>query len=79
MLVLARQNGESLIIGGNIEITVLDIQNGKVKIGIKAPKEITVLRKELLDEAKSENKQAASPDIDISALGSCLKKVTKRI
>jgi carbon storage regulator len=77
MLVLARQSGEALMIGDNIEITVLDIQNGKVKIGIKAPKEITVLRKELLEEAKNENEQAASPNIDISALGEYINKSQK--
>lgn len=79
MLVLAREKDESLVIGDNIEITILDVQNGKVKIGIKAPKEITVLRKELLDEAKSENTNAASPNIDLSQLGNCLKKVAKKL
>lgn len=71
MLVLARSNGESITIGDNIEITVVDIQGGKVKLGIKAPKEITVLRKELLEAAKTANEQAASPDIDLSQLSAC--------
>lgn len=48
MLVLSRKAGESLIIGNNIKITIVRIERGgKVRIGIDAPKEIRILRKEL--------------------------------
>ena len=48
MLVLARRVGESIIIEGGIEITVLSMEGNQVKIGIDAPKEVNIVRKELL-------------------------------
>lgn len=48
MLVLSRKVGEKIIIGGNIVITLVDIDRGKVRIGIEAPKEVPVWREELL-------------------------------
>lgn len=77
MLVLARRVGDSIVIGDDIEITVVEVRGDKVKIGIKAPKEITVLRSELLEAAGRANKQAASPDVDIAALGRFIKKDSK--
>jgi carbon storage regulator len=47
MLVFRRRTGESFLIGDNIEVEVLEIENGQVKLGIRAPREITVLRKEI--------------------------------
>ncbi|MZQ99737.1 MAG: carbon storage regulator CsrA [Acidaminobacter sp.] len=60
MLVLARKEEESLIIDGNIEIVVLGIEDGKVKLGINAPKEVKIYRKEVLDEVMKENQSAAA-------------------
>lgn len=57
MLVLYRKKGESILIGDDIKITILDIGNEKVKIAIDAPKEISVLRSEL-KEAALENAAA---------------------
>jgi carbon storage regulator len=74
MLVLARHSGESIVIGDNIEITVVEVQGDKVKIGINASKDIPIMRKELLEEARSANEQAASPDIELSALEKFIKK-----
>lgn len=75
MLVLKRKAGENILIGDNIEIKVVEIDDGKVKIGIEAPKEITILRKEVLDEAKAENKAAAGgKTVDKDALKKMLKK-----
>ena len=48
MLVLTRRIGESLLIGGNIRIVVIRFADGGVKLGIEAPKEISILRAELL-------------------------------
>lgn len=55
MLVITRKNDESLVIGDNIEITVLEISNGKVKIGINAPNDIKIIRKEIIDSIRKTN------------------------
>jgi carbon storage regulator len=64
MLVLNRKVNESIIIDGRIEIKVLEVADGKIKIGIEAPKDVTVLRKEVCEEIKNENAQAASISLD---------------
>ena len=58
MLVITRKTDEGLIINDNIEITVLDITKDRIKLGISAPKEISISRKEIYITAK-ENKQAS--------------------
>lgn len=58
MLVLSRKLNEKIIIDEEIEITVVGIENGKVQLGIEAPKEIEIMRKELLEDVKEENKKA---------------------
>lgn len=58
MLVIGRKKGESLLIGDDVEITIIKIENGSVKIAINAPKEIEILRKELYIEVTDENKRA---------------------
>ena len=68
MLIITRKEGESFLIGDNINITVLGVTGDKVKISIDAPIEIPVLRKELAD-AQSINKESASSDVSgINAL-----------
>ena len=59
MLVLTRKRNESIVIGDNIEITVVDIQGDQVRIGINAPKNVSIHRKEIYLEIQSENKKAA--------------------
>lgn len=59
MLILTRKIGQSIIIGENVEVKIISIEEGKVKLGITAPKEVTVLRKELI-EVMDENIKAAS-------------------
>lgn len=54
MLVLSRKRGESIDIGGNIKVIVVDNRPGKVRLGIEAPKEVSVVRSELLDEPESD-------------------------
>jgi len=63
MLVVGRKKGESILIGENVEITIIKIENGSVKIAINAPKEISILRKELYTEVKDENQRAMVFDI----------------
>ena len=59
MLVLSRQKDESIVIGDDIEITVVDIRGDKVRLGIAAPAEIPVHRKEVYEAIQRENMQAA--------------------
>ncbi len=59
MLVLSRQRDETIMIGDEIELTVVDIRGDKVRLGIKAPVRIAVHRKEVYDAIKRENEQAA--------------------
>jgi len=70
MLVLSRQRDETIMIGDNIEITIVDIRGDKVRLGINAPKEISVHRKEVYDAIRRENKAAAQVKIDdVAGLG----------
>lgn len=60
MLVLSRQKEESIMIGDNIEITIVDVRGDKVRLGISAPKEVAVHRREIFDaiqREKSEKKE----------------------
>lgn len=65
MLVLSRKKGEKLLIGDEVEITFLGIEGDRVKLGIKAPKGIKILRAELLDEIKNENVRALDFSIKV--------------
>lgn len=62
MLILSRKMGESLIIGDNIEIRVTEIAGDKVKLGIEAPQDLKILRKELYQTVEG-NRQAASGSV----------------
>ncbi len=59
MLVLSRKKGQSIMLGDNIELTIIEIQGDQVRIGINAPKSVQVYRKELFLEIQEENKKAA--------------------
>jgi len=66
MLVLSRQRDETIMIGDEVEITVVDIRGDKVRLGITAPARIAVHRKEVYDAIRAENEQAArvsDPDL----------------
>jgi len=60
MLVLSRQKNQTIMIGDIIEITVVDIRGEKVRLGITAPPEIPVHRKEVYEAIQQENRQAAT-------------------
>ena len=60
MLVLSRQRDETIMIGDNIQITVVDIRGDKVRLGIVAPIEIPVHRKEVYDAIQRENRNASN-------------------
>ena len=74
MLVLSRQRDETIMIGDDIEITVVDIRGDKVRLGINAPKSVQVHRKEVYLAIKRENEQAArvSPE-DLAGADSAVK------
>lgn len=56
MLALTRKKGESLVVNNNIEITILEIRGDQIKIGITAPKEVPIYRKEVYLQIQAENK-----------------------
>ncbi len=58
MLVLTRKKGQKLIINDNIEVTILETRGESVKIGIEAPREVSIFREEIYDEIKKANEQA---------------------
>lgn len=60
MLVLSRQRDESIIIGDNIVVTIVDIRGDKVRLGIEAPQEIPVHRREVYDAIQRENRREAA-------------------
>lgn len=62
MLELSRKKNEALVINNNIEITILDIKGDQVKIGISAPKQIPIYRKEVYLQIQESNKAAMAPE-----------------
>ncbi len=64
MLVLSRQRDESIIIGDNIVVTIVDVRGDKVRLGIEAPREVSVHRREVYEAIQRENQQAAKIRLD---------------
>ena len=64
MLVLSRQRDESIIIGDNIVVTIVDVRGDKVRLGIDAPREVSVHRREIYEAIQRENRQAAQICLD---------------
>jgi carbon storage regulator len=75
MLVLSRQRDETIMIGDDIEVTVVDIRGDKVRLGINAPKEISIHRREVYDSIRRKNLEAAQvkPE-DLSGFGKITPK-----
>jgi len=62
MLALSRKKGESILVNENIEITILDVKGDQVKIGISAPREVPIYRKEVYQQIQEANKEAANAE-----------------
>ncbi|MCR5255843.1 MAG: carbon storage regulator CsrA [Acetatifactor sp.] len=62
MLALSRKKNEALVVNNNVEITILDIKGDQVKIGISAPKDVPVYRKEVYLQIQEANKASAAAD-----------------
>ena len=75
MLVLTRKKNESIIIADNIEVSVVDVSKGHVKLGIKAPLNVTIHRKEVYEAIRQENIEAAKVKAeDVSKIKDILNK-----
>ncbi|GAA4654136.1 carbon storage regulator CsrA [Anaerocolumna aminovalerica] len=73
MLTLSRKINESIMIGNDIEITILDVKGDQVKIGISAPKAVPVYRKEIYVQIQDVNKEAADSEVSFDALKNIFK------
>lgn len=62
MLALSRKKGEAIVVNNNVEITVLEVKGDQVKIGIAAPKEVPIYRKEVYVQIRQANEEAASAE-----------------
>ena len=75
MLVLTRRVEEKIQIGENIVVSILSVEGGVVKIGIDAPREVSILRMEVLEQIKNENIDAAAKEVaDITEAANLFKK-----
>jgi carbon storage regulator len=74
MLVLTRRSGESVMVGDNVVITVLEVRGDVIRLGIRAPRDIQVHREEIYRELQAANREAASPtDSAVLALAELLR------
>lgn len=72
MLALSRKANESIVLGNDIEITILEIKGDQVKVGVSAPKSVAIYRKELYMQIQQSNKEAANEEISMEALSKLL-------
>lgn len=79
MLVLSRRKGESIILQENIEITILQVDSDTVKVGIMAPKDVDIFRKEVYLAIQEANTESAQYALDIKELNEKLKKFSRAI
>jgi len=77
MLVLTRKTNESIIIGDDVKVTVVEIKGEQVKLGISAPKRISVHREEVYLEIQKENQKAAETRVGIDELNAMWSKQKK--
>lgn len=73
MLALARKVNQSIMIGNDIEVTILEIKGDQIKIGINAPKNIPIYRKEIYAQIQEENKSAVQ-EVDLVKIKDLFEK-----
>ncbi len=73
MLALSRKVNESIIIGNDVEITVLEVKGDQVKIGISAPKSVPIYRKEIYLQIREANKEAAESSVSEEEINKLFK------
>lgn len=62
MLALTRKKGEAIIVNNNVEITILEVKGDQIKIGVSAPKEVPIYRKEVYTQIQQANEEAVSAE-----------------
>jgi carbon storage regulator len=75
MLVLTRRLGETIVIGDDVIIKIVDIHGKQIRIGIEAPSEISVYRGEIYERIMLENKAAAAASGDVKAIAASMRKL----
>ena len=79
MLILTRKIGESINIGDNIKVTVVNLEGGQVRLGIEAPKDVIVHREEIYQRIVEENKLAASTkSLDLKQIAQNWKEIKNK-
>jgi carbon storage regulator len=79
MLVLSRRVGESVVVGDDITITILEVRGDVVRVGIDAPRSVSVHRAELLTELAASNQESASPsEAEVASLSDALSEALKK-
>lgn len=77
MLVLSRRAGESVVIGDDVTVSILEVRGDVVRVGISAPRAVAVHRAELLEALGASNQEAASPSDDtVASLNEALRRRT---
>jgi len=79
MLVLTRKIGEAICIGDDVELVISDILKNTVRIGVKAPKNMPIYRREIYDRILLENQEASTTEVINSQLSDLNKLINKRI
>lgn len=74
MLVLTRKLNESIMVGDNVKITIVDVKGDQVKLGITAPREVAVHREEVYREIQKENQLAANAKANLDQLSQMFQK-----
>ena len=79
MLILTRKAEQGIVIDGNVVLRILAVDGERVKIGVEAPRSITVLREELLTEVADANQAAAARSVDRPALPARLRTLDRQV
>ncbi|MDG0811864.1 carbon storage regulator CsrA [Cohnella rhizosphaerae] len=80
MLVLSRKKGQSILIGEGIELTILEVEGDTIKLGIAAPRDVQILRSELLTSVKESNKESVGlpHTLDFAGVSDVLQKKSQK-